>query len=152
MDDAAKQEGSGGRPRIVVGVDGSEQSLAALRRGRRLAEAMGAELEAVCTWTFPAMATSFAFPVAPDLGEAAEETLREAVAEVFPEGNPPYLRTLVMQGHPAKELIELSEGAELLVLGSRGRGGFAGLLLGSVSSECAAHAKCPVLIMHHADE
>jgi nucleotide-binding universal stress UspA family protein len=67
---------------------------------------------------------------------------------VFGGRRPPGLRTDVREGNAARVLLEASEGARMLVVGSRGHGGFAGLLLGSVSAACAEHASCPVLVLH----
>ena len=58
------------------------------------------------------------------------------------------VREIVRRGSAARELVQASQGAQLLVVGSRGHGGFSGLLLGSVSSACAEHAHCPVLVIH----
>jgi nucleotide-binding universal stress UspA family protein len=134
--------------RIVVGVDGSEPSVAALRESDRLARAFGAEIEAVTTWTYPAAYSAYAFTSVPSFEEIAQEIQEKALQDAFGTDRPSSLRAVIEQGHPASVLIERSKGAEMLVLGSRGYGGFTGLLLGSVSSECAAHAHCPVLIMH----
>ena len=70
-----------------------------------------------------------------------------AVDAVFAGGRPAGMRLLVRQGPAAQALLDASTGGELLVVGSRGRGGFAGLLLDSVSAACAQHADCPVLIV-----
>ncbi|NNC12146.1 universal stress protein [Planctomonas sp. JC2975] len=134
-------------PRIVVGVDGSEQSIAALRQADRLSRLLGTRIEAVSTWTYPVAMSPYALSMEPSFEEIAVQALDEALTEAYGSDRPALLSTVVQYGHPAQVLIERSTGAEMLVLGSRGRGGFAGLLLGSVSSECAAHANCPVLIV-----
>lgn len=80
--------------------------------------------------------------------KVAEHGLTEAVATAFGEDRPADLRALVRHGHPAKVLIDAGRDAEMLVVGSRGHGGFIGLLLGSVSTFCAVHASCPVVVVH----
>ncbi|MEB7447251.1 universal stress protein [Arthrobacter koreensis] len=136
------------RKRIVVGVDGSQLSLVALRTARRLADLLDCRIEAVTVWSYP---VALAVPIASaewsprvEAQSALEETLQATFGQDVPEG----LKKLVVSGQPVQVLVEASKGAEMLVVGSRGRGGFAGLLLGSVSSAAAAHAHCPVLIVH----
>lgn len=138
--------------RIVVGVDGSEPSRAALRRAARIAELIDGTVEAVTTWEYPVMTDAFAITTGWSPEDDAVTIARNALADAFPDGIPDSVQAITTQGQPARVLIERSEGAYLLVLGNRGHGGFAGLLLGSVSSACAAHAHCPVLIMHGGDE
>jgi nucleotide-binding universal stress UspA family protein len=135
------------KPKIVVGVDGSEQSIAALRQADRLSRLLGARIEAVTTWSYPVAVSPYAMSADPSFEDIARDTLDEALKDAYGSDRPPLLTTVVQHGHPAQVLIERSKGAEMLVLGSRGRGGFAGLLLGSVSSECASHANCPVLFV-----
>jgi nucleotide-binding universal stress UspA family protein len=144
-ENTSQTESSG--PKVVVGVDGSEQSIAALRQGDRLARLLGARIEAVTTWSYPVSLSPYAMSAEPSFEEIARQTLDEAVKDAYGTDIPPLLTTVVQYGHPAQVLVERSTGAEMLVLGSRGRGGFAGLLLGSVSAECAAHANSPVLIV-----
>ena len=133
--------------RIVVGVDGSPRSLAALRRGAQLGAALSMPLEAVLTWDYPAMMDTY-YTADWSFEEDATKRLTAAVEAAF-DGTPPDgLRQSVLQGPAARLLIERSKGAFMLVIGSRGHGGFVGLLLGSVSSVCATHAQCPVLVMH----
>jgi nucleotide-binding universal stress UspA family protein len=135
-------------PRIVVGVDGSPQSRRALVWAARFAQATGAVLQAVSAWHFP---TSYGWSyVAEDWSPEndATKSLEETLDAVFPDGRPARLELAVREGLPAKVLLDASKGATLLVLGSRGHGGFAGLLLGSVSASCAEHAGCPVLVVH----
>lgn len=133
--------------RIVVGVDGSAHSLSALRRGAQLAAALDLPLEAILTWDFPAMADAY-YTADWSYEESATKRLTTAVEDAF-DGSPPEgLRQTVLQGPAARLLIEQSRDAYMLVLGGRGHGGFVGLLTGSVSSTCASHAHCPVLIMH----
>jgi len=138
--------------RIVVGVDGSESSKAALRWAARQAGFTGAILEAVTGWEYPAFyGWSPAMPDDVDYEELARRGLIQAIEEVFGEDRPPRVETRVVPRHPAQALVEASEGAELLVVGSRGYGGVADALLGSVSTYCVHHAHCPVTVIRPAD-
>lgn len=133
---------------IVVGVDGSSSSIAALRKAAEFALMMNVPLEAVTAWQFP-VTYDASFPTGDWSPEGdAEDVLTDAIERAFPDGRPEGLRTSIRPGPVAASLIDLSDHASMLVLGSRGRGGFVGLLLGSVSATCAQHARCPVLIMH----
>ncbi|WP_336629412.1 MULTISPECIES: universal stress protein [unclassified Microbacterium] len=137
--------------RIIVGVDGSPSSIAALKYAARLAQALHAPLEAVTTWTYPPM-TGAELVIEWQPEQDAQQILDQSVVAAFGDAPPDALTRTVLSGPPARTLIDLSETAGMLVLGSRGRGGFAGLLLGSVSASCASHAHCPVLIMHTDDD
>lgn len=135
-------------PRIVVGVDGSEQSELALRWAARLAPSLDARIEAVVAWHFP-LGYIWAMPEdnwTPE--DDARRIVAASVGAVFGSDPPATLQMLVCQGMPAKVLKDASVGARMLIVGSRGHGGFAGLLLGSVSSTVAEHAHCPVLVVH----
>lgn len=134
---------------IVVGVDGSPRSKDALRQAQRLAEATGCHLKAVMAWQHSTLGFP---PIAWNPEEDAEDVLTQTVSDAFSGEVPADLERAVVQGQPAYVLAEASRSAEMLVVGRRGRGGFAGLLLGSVSSAVAAHAHCPVLITHWARE
>jgi nucleotide-binding universal stress UspA family protein len=134
--------------RIVVGVDGSPPSKAALRWAARIAPITESSIEAVITWTHP---ISYGGPIGfddwhPDADAA--KILQDALDEVFGGDLPPRLEAVVRQGHARDVLVAASGGADMLVVGSRGHGGIAGLLLGSVSAACAEHARCPVLVVH----
>jgi len=134
------------QPRIVVGIDGSADSINALRHAAAYAKLLGARLELIAAWTF--QPTSADIYLDRSLLEGhARKGLEEAVHEVFGNEPPESLSLGCWQGGAAKVLIDASEDAALLVVGSRGHGGFTGLLLGSVSETCARHAKCPVLIV-----
>lgn len=135
--------------RIVVGVDGSEQSKLALRWAKLFAGSIGATIDTVMAWRIPIAAVGLtAYPIEWRPDEDAEKVLNETVDEVFGHNRPADIRLLVREGDPAKVLLEASQGAQMLVVGSRGHGGFVGLLLGSVSGRCAEYAKCPVLVVH----
>lgn len=148
-----KELGADTRPRVVVGVDGSPESKAALRWAGAMTHRTGAIIDAVTVWSIP---VTFGWDSAGlygiDWQADAEKSLIATVDSVFGADRPAGLRTFTLDGDPAHKLIEHAAGAQMLVLGSRGRGGFKGLLLGSVSSKCAAHATCPVLIVHADDE
>jgi nucleotide-binding universal stress UspA family protein len=137
--------------RIVVGVDGSEGAVQALRFAIEEARIRGAELRAVSAWHVPpaVYGTGWA-PASTDLDEfrkLAEASLRESVEEAGATEAGIEVTPVVREGHPVDLLLAESEGAALLVLGTRGLGGFKGLLLGSVSQQCAHHAPCPVVIV-----
>jgi nucleotide-binding universal stress UspA family protein len=132
----------------VVGVDGSDGSRNALRWAARQAGYTGATLEAIIGWEYPAFyGWAAAIPDDLDYDKLAEHALDEAVDEVFGRDRPAWLRTRVVCKHAALALVEASEGAELLVVGSRGHGAVADVLLGSVSTYCVHHARCPVTVI-----
>jgi len=133
--------------RILVGVDGSEDSVTALRRGIRIANALNASVEAVSTWHLPyGYATVGDHEYSPL--DDANAILSGATKSVFGAKVPQWFTAFSFEGNAADVLIEQSRGAEMLIVGSRGHGGLAGVLLGSVSARCAEHAHCPVLIIH----
>lgn len=139
-------------PHIVAGVDGSVESLAALRWAIRQAELTGGTVDAVIAWELPVPATGYGWaPLtraeSQEYVEIATKTLHEAISKVAgPNGNP-RVHPVVRSGRPAQVLLDASAGADLLVVGSRGHGLFADMLLGSISQHCFRHAKCPVVIM-----
>ena len=133
---------------IVVGVDGSPSSKAALRWALTQARRTGARVQAVTSWEVPAYyAMGAVFPYE-DFAATAGKILSESVQEAL-EGEEPAIPVLetVIAGHPAQVLIDRSTHAALLVVGSRGHGAFTGTLLGSVSQQCAQHAHCPVVVV-----
>lgn len=153
MTDHAGAPGGPGATRIVVGVDGSEPSRQALRWAAFLADSVGGTIEAVAAWQavsgWGMMSEGWAaLPSDWDPAADAEKALGATIDEVFAEHRPPGLLATVAEGYPAQILLEISRGARMLVVGSRGHGGFSGLLLGSVSAVCAEHATCPVLVLH----
>lgn len=138
---------------IVVGFDGSPHARAALEYAAREARAHRSELRVVTAWHVPAMAYASGLGPAPsfdphELEEAARATASQASAQLGNDAAEITLETRVREGQPAHVLVEEAADADLLVVGSRGHGGFSGLLLGSVSQQCAAHAHCPVVIVH----
>jgi nucleotide-binding universal stress UspA family protein len=135
-------------PRVVVGVDGSPESRQALRWAARIAGPVGAHLEAVNAWDYPATYGWAAWPAGWEPARDAHQALTAVVDEVFDEHRPPGIELIVREGGAARVLLEQAKGATMLIVGSRGHGGFAGLLLGSVSANVAEHADCPVLVVH----
>ena len=132
----------------MVGVDGSPSSKDALRWAARQADATGAVIEVVTTWEWP---TSFGWvpPYPDDYNPEVDATkaLEQTIAEVLGPDPRVSVRTTVTEGHPAPVLIDRSRGADLLEVGSRGHGEFAGMLLGSVSEHCVTNAHCPVVVL-----
>jgi len=136
-------------PRIVVGVDGSPQSILALGWAQTLAPTLGAAITAVTAWHFESIVVPYAIDDW-DPEADAQQTLADAVVEAFGGQMPENFTAICQRGQPAQVLLEQSKTARMLIVGSRGHGGFAGMLLGSVSSACAEHASCPVLVVHSA--
>ncbi|WP_375503481.1 universal stress protein [uncultured Jatrophihabitans sp.] len=137
-----------GRRRIVVGVDGSKASIEALQWARVMGTAFDAELDAVLAWEYPA-----SYGISGWLGEwdpsaDAASMLEHTLQLAFGDDRPAGITTTVTEGHPANVLVDASGGAELLVVGSRGHGGFVGLLIGATSAHVAEHARCTVLVTH----
>lgn len=136
---------------IVVGIDGSPQSQKALRFALSEARVRGEELRAVSVWRYePSLLADH------ETGFGAHDKDRVAAARtaaqveldtVLAGARVPATELLVCEGDPAQVLIEESRTADMLVVGSRGRGGVTGALLGSVSHDCASHAHCPVTVV-----
>jgi nucleotide-binding universal stress UspA family protein len=137
---------------IVVGIDGSEASKEALGWALEEASLRRSTLRVVYAWRSPLVGGRTYIP--PELCDpevlhrSAQELVDGFVAEVTGKRSLDVELELVsLEGPAVLVLVEAAEQAELLVVGSRGRGGFAGLLLGSVSQQCAQHARCPVVIV-----
>lgn len=140
----------GGQELVVVGVDGSGESVAALRWATRYATATGARVQALLAWHYPTAAGEAPVGVAPDAIRAQtdaqmHETLDAAIASAGQEAAGVEKHTAY--GHPAQALIEASNEADLLVVGRHGHGAFSGMLLGSVSIHCVTGAHCPVVVV-----
>lgn len=158
-----EDEQSERRARVVVGVDGSAGAHEALRWAAAEARLRDSRLRVVHVWTFgftgipgggydclggtPGL---FAGPGSSDLRRAAEGLLDRAITEIATEADGVEIERQVVEGGPAEVLVGAAAKGDLLVVGSRGHGGFAGLLLGSVSQQCAHYASCPVVIVHAA--
>jgi len=146
-----------GSRHVVVGVDGSEASKSALRWSKLMATATNSTIDAVLVFQYPVAASGWApAPADWNSGDDAQKTLTATVDEVFGADRPLGMRLIVREGDAARVLLHESADAQMLIIGSRGHGGFMGLLLGSVSAKCAEHATCPVLVLHgdeqsHAD-
>ncbi len=139
------------KSRIVVGVDGSKSSDSALRWAIRQAGVTGAAVDAVNAWYYPDMAGAgmAAGGMVPtyDPREIAAKIAADAVSSALDPASEVPVRTRIAQGNAAQVLLDASAGADLLVVGSRGHGGFAEALLGSVSQHCVQHALCPVVVV-----
>jgi nucleotide-binding universal stress UspA family protein len=141
---------AGDAPRIVVGFDGSDESLSALEWAARQAELTGGALEIVAAWEWP---TSLGWAPMPGYDPVAEtKKLLEPMLESLRHARPKVaVSWKVVEGHPAPVLVGESHGAELLVVGRRGHGEFVGMLIGSTSEYCVANAACPVVVFRSKD-
>lgn len=133
---------------VVVGIDGSSEAQAALHEAIVLAQALGRRLEAVTVWQY---STSMYDAYHPEPGASpkirALETAHAAASKEFGEHWPAWFSIRAEVGNPGETLVEASENASHLVVGSRGRGGLTSAFLGSVSLHCASHARCPVVVV-----
>jgi nucleotide-binding universal stress UspA family protein len=139
--------------KIVVGVDGSDGSIQALEWAAAEAKLRTATLTVLLAWQWPTgvyAAASWA-RITPELIEdiqkLADQRLEEACAAVGPALDGVDVERMPVEGVPAQTLIDAAADADLLVVGTRGHGGFVGLLLGSVSQQCAHHSPCPIVIV-----
>lgn len=134
--------------RILVGVDGSEPSVEALRQAQRLALPLGAKVLATAYWDYPQVYAGYVMMGIEGFEERAGQILDKAVKTAFGPETPSNIVVNLVRGHPRESLIEASREADMVVVGRRGHGGFGGMLLGSVSSALVSHAHCPVLVVH----
>jgi nucleotide-binding universal stress UspA family protein len=137
---------------VVVGTDGSEASFEAVRWAAGEAKAHGAALEIIHTWTLPVMTDPIGMvplqlPVDDFVKQA--EAVRDHAVKLAKEAGAQNVTGRVERGMAAEHLIKASKTADEVVVGTRGHGGFVGLLLGSVAQQVATHAQCPVVIVPH---
>jgi nucleotide-binding universal stress UspA family protein len=135
-------------PRIVVGVDGSALSTNALEFAIEEAQLRHGHLHV--TYAYPSMERPVTGSTGKDYYEQVEAAAREFMEGIMksaPSTDGLEVEWLAVPGNPAEVLIEASDGATLLVVGSRGLGGFKGLMMGSVSTQCVHHSHCPVLVV-----
>mgnify|MGYP001793112185 CR=1 FL=1 len=137
-------------PRVVAGSAGSDPAKRPSRWAAHFPAHAGADLAATATWELPTSDGLRRAAVPPEFlpEHETEKALTETIDEVFGSQRPTGMRLAVIEGHPAKVLVQESKGAFMLVVGSRGHGGFAGVLPGSVSASVAEHAKGLVVIVH----
>lgn len=132
--------------RIVVGVDGSDSSQRALDWALDEARLRTGQVHIVTAWHYPAIGDAAGRAEDHEAFGNTARTIHDAAVKKASEAGVPVTGDVV-EGHPADVLVKTSAGADLLVVGSRGHGGFAGMLLGSVSSHAVQHASCPVLVV-----
>jgi nucleotide-binding universal stress UspA family protein len=136
---------------IVVGVDGSEGALSALHYALDEARMRGSDVKAVKAWHVPLAAYETGFAPLPldltDYEKLSTEALAKIIEGLGDAAEGVEITPVVHEGQAADVLLAEAKGADLLVVGSRGRGGFRGLLLGSISAQCAHHTPCPVMII-----
>jgi nucleotide-binding universal stress UspA family protein len=137
---------------VVVGLDGSPQSVAALHWAARYAGATGAAVRAVFARHYPAAAGeapggAAPEPVRPQTEHLERRHLDDAIAQVYPPEARGEVDAQITYGHPAQVLIDMSKEADLLVVGGSGHGAFTGMLVGSVSIHCVTSAFCPVTVV-----
>jgi nucleotide-binding universal stress UspA family protein len=142
---------SSSAPHVVAGVDGSAESIEALRWAASYAAATAATISVVHAWHYPAAGPVPAGrppqPITDQVRAERQEILDAALTQVFGTTTPENVGTKVAYGHPAMVLVNESAGADLLVVGNRGHGAFHGMLLGSVSIHCVTAAPCPVVVV-----
>jgi nucleotide-binding universal stress UspA family protein len=144
--------GDDGR-RMVVGMDGSPHAQAALEWVATLAEATGQPVEVIATWEWPTgFGANLVATADYDPHADAEALVADAVRAARTRHPTVAFVPLVVRGRPSNVLVDASSGADLLALGSRGHGELSGVLIGSVTEHCVAHAHCPVLVVRDGAE
>ncbi|GAA1184972.1 universal stress protein [Nesterenkonia xinjiangensis] len=148
-------DAQGTRQGVVVGVDGSPHADRALRLGAALASARGVPLTAVFAYTmspYAINAASYGQPVVDEkaLKHEGEEILRRALSTADAARGD--VRTAVERGPAGQALAHHSRNADVIVVGTRGRGGFTGMLLGSTSASLPSRSHCPVVIVPHSTD
>ena len=140
---------------VVVGVDGSPESVAALAWASRYAAATGAKVRAVHAWHYP---SAVGVPegkapatVTAEVEQRMRDDLAQAVAQVYPDPADGQVDMQLTYGHPVQVLIDASKDADLLVVGHHGHSAFTGMLVGSVSIHCVTSAACPVVVARAAE-
>ncbi len=137
--------------KFVVGVDGSPGSRTALTWAVNQAKESHAEVTVVLAFSFELawidVGSDYQGTWMQNATEKAQHELHRIIAETLSEPSSVTVHGLVVEGEPAAVLVEIARHADLLVVGTHGRGGFAGLLLGSVSQRCAEHTPCPVVVV-----
>lgn len=148
--------GAGGPGPVVVGVDGSPLSEGALKSAFDYAAALGTSLRVVHTWTDLSADALYGYGLEPEqlqrLADEAHEVVAERIAGFGSDYPDVEVERIIVPDGPAAQLVEHAKDAQLLVVGSRGRGGFRGLLLGSTSQAVLHRATCPVLVVKTASE
>jgi nucleotide-binding universal stress UspA family protein len=135
---------------VVVGVDGSDPSVAALNWASRYGAATGATVRAVRVWHYPTAAGLPPGKTPQPVEGEVEGWIRNELSEAVTKANPDpsaRIESKIVYGHPAQALIDESRGQSLLVVGHRGHGGFADALTGSIAIHCVNHAACPVVVI-----
>ena len=130
------------RKHIVVGIDGSPQSVDVLRWAVEQAKATAADITAVMAWQ---ATIGYGYVDVQSVRDSAQKSLQDVVNTVTEEEVS--VTSEFIEGYPSTVLLEASQNADLLVVGNRGHGGFTGMLLGSVSTQCVHHAGCPVVVI-----
>jgi nucleotide-binding universal stress UspA family protein len=148
MNDTTAAHGGGSRrARIVVGVDGSGQSMDALRWAVQQAEVTGAEVRAIMCWDVPASAAWAPMADLAFMEKATVDQLNSAIEEALGPDKSGAVTPVVTEGRPSHVLLGESAEADLLVVGASGRGAFVGMLLGSVTDHVVSHASCSVVVV-----
>jgi nucleotide-binding universal stress UspA family protein len=140
---------------IVVGVDGSDESITALQWAIEEAHTRGSRLRVMNIWNYPPTGYGIDVDMAAVsllTAETIEATARIIIDQAVEKAlvgidEPPFIERVVRQGSPSRELLAESKDADLLVVGQRGHGGFIGLLMGSVANQVMHHATCPTIVI-----
>ena len=139
-----------GARRIVVGTDGSENSLSAVRWALREATLREVPVDVIHSWHFTPMVDPMGVAIIPPTAEiqaSAQQVLAAVMKRIESERRNVHVNEIVAQGSPAGTLLSAARDADLLVVGRRGHGGFVGLLLGSVATQVVHHSPCPVVVV-----